>query len=420
MICNSEKYNGNNSDIIDGASYFIKKQISKASKAKPVNIFLIKLNLISKITLKIYGLNYITNLATRVKDEIIKIAGSESSAAYFFGVDTIIFTTDINNSRNVLGNKIITLMETFKFSEKQPVHLSATISNFEVTDKNTDTNKILENILDALSTNNSSTNQLVKSLSQFTNKEQQALQEKVKQTNYLTEKIKNQEVTFVYQPVYNIKEKKIEYYECLMRIKDKDFLYSVGPYVSVAEELHMGPYIDSAALKLIEQALKDYPKCKFSFNLTANIIENKTLFNKIKKLFQNQDFAKRVHIEITETSKQNSVESTICFANNLKEINVKIALDDFGAGYTSFYQLKNIPADVIKIDGSFVKDVINCSVSQNFIKAILAITKNTKVMVVAEFVESKEICDFLIKLGVNLMQGYYFGEPVLVPQPCLK
>ena len=99
------------------------------------------------------------------------------------------------------------------------------------------------------------------------------------------------------------------------------------------------------------------------------------------------------------------------FIKRVKRMGVKIAIDDFGAGYSNFERLLDFEPDILKIDGSLVKNIANDSYSRNVVETIVSFAKKQKIITIAEFVENEEIFNILYDLGVDYSQGYYFGEP---------
>lgn len=115
--------------------------------------------------------------------------------------------------------------------------------------------------------------------------------------------------------------------------------------------------------------------------------------------------------EITEEQhlvNENIEHSTI---KALRDYHFKIAIDDFGTGFSNYQRLKSLNADVVKIDGVFVKDIVNNSLDQLIIKSICDIAREKKLQVVAEYVESQEQLEMLQQLGVQYLQGFLLGEP---------
>jgi EAL domain-containing protein (putative c-di-GMP-specific phosphodiesterase class I) len=123
------------------------------------------------------------------------------------------------------------------------------------------------------------------------------------------------------------------------------------------------------------------------------------------------EVAKRLTVEITETAVHGDLKHAARFCAEVQALDCLIALDDFGSGYTSFRQLKTLSIDYVKIDGAFVRDLTDNADSRLFVKILLDFTKGFGLKSVAEFVESGEVAKMLMDLGVDYLQGYYFGKP---------
>ena len=120
--------------------------------------------------------------------------------------------------------------------------------------------------------------------------------------------------------------------------------------------------------------------------------------------------------EVTETNLVEDMEKGVGFLQDLKEKGFSIAVDDFGSGYSSLRYLKQMPADIIKIDGIFIKDLDRNEDAREFVKNLVEILKVAKKKVVAEFVENEKIYRFLKDLGVEYAQGYYIGKPAPIEE----
>ncbi|HUB84125.1 MAG TPA: EAL domain-containing protein, partial [Rhizomicrobium sp.] len=129
----------------------------------------------------------------------------------------------------------------------------------------------------------------------------------------------------------------------------------------------------------------------------------------------NQQVAKRIIVELTETAALNDFEESARFVSNLREMGCKVAIDDFGAGYTSFRNLQMLHVDMVKIDGSYVKGLVQSPDNQIFVRTLIDLAKNFKLKTVAEWVGSDEEAALLEEMGVDYFQGFHFGEPVLDP-----
>ena len=123
--------------------------------------------------------------------------------------------------------------------------------------------------------------------------------------------------------------------------------------------------------------------------------------------------ARRLIVEITETAALEDIEETQRFIQAVRDVGARVALDDFGAGYTSFRQLKNSTVDSVKIDGSFIRNLPNHADNQLFVRNLVSIAEAFSLEAVAECVETPEEAAMLMDLGVPLMQGWHFGRPSL-------
>ena len=119
----------------------------------------------------------------------------------------------------------------------------------------------------------------------------------------------------------------------------------------------------------------------------------------------------RLIFELTETAAIGHIEQARAFATRLRRRGCQFALDDFGAGFGSFYYLKNFPFDYIKIDGGFIRELTSNPMDQLVVQAIVSIAQGLAKKTVAEFVGDQETSSHLQKLGVDCGQGYYIGEP---------
>jgi len=214
---------------------------------------------------------------------------------------------------------------------------------------------------------------------------------------------------FVYQPVIDRTSGNIEYYECLLRIQDVDNnLVSVGSIIEDAETKGLVGIVDSTVIAMVINELENDKNIKLSVNLSNIGVRNKQLLNRIENLFKKFDVAKRLIVEITETSFNLDFNTTKNFIDTLHQYGCKIALDDFGSGFTSFKQLLNLPIDIIKIDGSYIRNILSNNHSRFFVEALVNLAKDLGIKTVAEFVDNAEIAKLLIDIKIGGMQGNFF------------
>jgi EAL domain-containing protein (putative c-di-GMP-specific phosphodiesterase class I) len=128
--------------------------------------------------------------------------------------------------------------------------------------------------------------------------------------------------------------------------------------------------------------------------------------------------ARRLLFEITETAAIGDLQEAIRFAHLVHKLGAALCLDDFGTGFSSFSYLKYIPADVVKIDGQFIRDLTQDESNRLIVRAIAEVARGLGKTTVAEFVEDQETLDLLKRLGIDAAQGYHLGKPTPTPPQC--
>jgi EAL domain-containing protein (putative c-di-GMP-specific phosphodiesterase class I) len=125
----------------------------------------------------------------------------------------------------------------------------------------------------------------------------------------------------------------------------------------------------------------------------------------------NQIDPSRIWFELTETAAISHFSVAVDLISSIRSFGSKVALDDFGSGLSSFGYLKNLPVDLIKIDGQFIKEIANNPIDRQMVKAIHQVGQSMNILSVAEFVEDQETIDELLKIGIDYAQGYFIGKP---------
>jgi len=231
--------------------------------------------------------------------------------------------------------------------------------------------------------------------------------------SYLKNAMNDNRLRLAFQPIIDRRTGDVAYYESLLRIINEDgSATSVGPFIPVAEQMGFVDDIDMLVLKMVIGELKSSEGLKLAINVSNASISNPKWLTLAEELISCENIAKRMIIELTETAEQHNVSKVVDFINILHKKGCQIALDDFGTGYTSFAQLKTLPIDIIKIDGSFVRDIKNNEQSRFFVETLLEFSKRFGLKTVAEFVEDQEIADIIAAMGVDYMQGNYFSPAV--------
>lgn len=227
----------------------------------------------------------------------------------------------------------------------------------------------------------------------------------------LKEAIAKNQITPYFQPIYNTKRKKIEKYEALARIvRDDGSVIAPFAFLDIAIKSKLYPEITKAMISKSFEFFKD-KEYEFSINLSILDIQNqetlKFIFSKLKEFTEPQ----RVIFEILESHKIDDYEEIKSFITEVKKYGCKIAIDDFGSGYSNFSHILALKVDCLKIDASLVKYITTDENSKTIIKTIVSFASNLGLKTIAEFVEDSESLKTLEDIGVDFIQGYYIGKP---------
>lgn len=231
--------------------------------------------------------------------------------------------------------------------------------------------------------------------------------------NYLNRAIQEHRLRLAYQPIIESKTGRVAHYEALLRIVSHDGkISSAGALIPVAERMGLINIIDEQVLDMVVEELARAPELVLAFNVSNLTTSNRQWLGQLKqRLNDHPGVAERLIVEITETAVHRDLKKTAYFVAAVQSLGAQVALDDFGSGYTSFRQLKSLSVDMVKIDGVFVRDLVDNNDNRLFVKTMLDFTHGFGLKAVAEFVETGEIAKMLMELGVEYMQGYYFGKP---------
>ena len=222
--------------------------------------------------------------------------------------------------------------------------------------------------------------------------------------------LENNDIIPYYQAIYNLQTNKIEKYEALMRLNDSGKIVSPFFFLDIAKK--SGQYLQLTK-RMIDSSF-EYFKDKdfeFSINFTFQDIANEEISNYVIEKIKELNIGNRVVFEIVESEEIDDFNLINSFFCAIRELGCKIAIDDFGSGYSNFEYLIKLDADYIKIDGSLIKDVLVSKGNENIITMIINFAKDQGFKTIAEFVSSKEILEKVKYLGVDYVQGYYIHEP---------
>jgi len=217
-----------------------------------------------------------------------------------------------------------------------------------------------------------------------------------------------------YQPIYDWKKGKIVKYESLARIILDDNKTTLQPFnfIRAANEAKLSGKIVLSILKKTLEIAKRNPDSEFTVNLSASDIIEKDEYQKIiKLLIEYQAYTKQIIFEIIESEDIQGYDTIASFIKTVKQFGCRIAIDDFGSGYSNFEKLLKLDIDIIKIDGSLIKEIDRDRNHQLIVQTILNFAKDANWQTVAEFVHSEDIYKKTIDMGFDYLQGYYIGKP---------
>jgi diguanylate cyclase (GGDEF)-like protein/PAS domain S-box-containing protein len=215
------------------------------------------------------------------------------------------------------------------------------------------------------------------------------------------------------QPIYHIPTSSVAYYEALVRLEIEDRLVYPGEFIQALERFHEMSLLDQHVVAKAIKMLADHPRLKqLAINLSAQAFHNEKLVPLIEaKLTEYDVNPGRVIFELTESASLTNLGATQTMVKRLAEMGCSFSIDDFGTGFSTFSYLKSLPADTVKIDGSFVKELKNSEIDRALVRSIRDVAWTLGKMTVAEFVEDRETLDLLREFKVEYAQGYYLGKP---------
>ena len=223
----------------------------------------------------------------------------------------------------------------------------------------------------------------------------------------------NEERLFcLFQPIVDLHTLKPVKYEALVRLRSKDGK-TIPPFLFLDQIAYTTAYLDltQKVLHIAFETIrkKGYP---ISINLKfSDIADNKIYEIILEEIRSHEELASKLTIELLESEALERIELIKERITHIRSYNVSIAIDDFGSGYSNFDIFRHLPNDILKIDGSLIKNITTEKVSLTTIKSIQTFAKELEIVTVAEFVENEEILALIKKLGINFGQGYYFSPP---------
>lgn len=221
-------------------------------------------------------------------------------------------------------------------------------------------------------------------------------------------------VLLAYQPVMQTRRPdRPAFYEGLIRVlDDTGRVIPARDFIETVETSELGRRLDCCALSLGLHALKQDPTLRMAINMSARSISYPEWTRTLRQgLRGDPTLGERLILEITESSAMLIPDTVAVFMADLQGQGISFALDDFGAGYTAFRYFKDFYFDILKIDGQFIRGISTDPDNQVLTAAMLSIARHFEMFAVAESVENEPDAAYLTRLGVDCLQGYYFGAP---------
>ena len=248
--------------------------------------------------------------------------------------------------------------------------------------------------------------------------------EEMKWVSRISSAVEEDRLELFFQPIIGIGKDNGDargHYELLLRMRDENGeLVSPNQFIPAAERYNLMSTLDrwvvrEALSKLADRDAEGDARYTIAINLSGtSLSEDRFLADIIGELGKQKLPTGAVCFEITETAAISNLSRVVHFMKELKKLGCKFSLDDFGSGLSSFTYLKNLPVDYLKIDGQFIRNVVDDSVDESMVKAISEVGHAMGIETIAERVETKQVLEKLGALGIEFAQGYYIARPTSV------
>jgi diguanylate cyclase (GGDEF)-like protein len=244
------------------------------------------------------------------------------------------------------------------------------------------------------------------------NVERDALRrESARATDEIVSALNERRIALAYEPVVEAESRKVAFYECLMRVSRADGgIAHAQEIIPVAERIGLVRMLDHRVLELVVNELAAAPTLQASVNVSPTSTVDPDWWAGLGALLRtHQSAAERLIIEITETAAIQDVDDARGFVTRVKDLGCRIAIDDFGAGHTSFRNLRKLGVDIVKIDGAFVHNMLKSSDDRAFVHTLIDLSRRLGLKTVAEWVQDEEAAKMLAGFGCDYLQGALTG-----------
>jgi len=245
------------------------------------------------------------------------------------------------------------------------------------------------------------------------------MEAKVDMSNALESVLEKDELYLLYQPIIDAQTERLIAAEALIRWKSENFNRIVSPmeFIPLAEQngkiIEIGYWIIETACKLVKKYEHEPKFPIISINISAVQIKEWDFIDNVASIIKKYKVnTNSLKFEITESNSMEEIENSKLILKKLKDMGIKISMDDFGTGHSSLAELKKMMIDYIKIDKSFIDDLHVDASNELIVDAMISMAKSLKIQIIAEGVETKEQFEYLKANGCDYIQGYLFSKPI--------
>jgi diguanylate cyclase (GGDEF)-like protein len=233
----------------------------------------------------------------------------------------------------------------------------------------------------------------------------------IRVTDEIVTALNERRIVMAFEPVVAARSREAAFHECLVRMEQQDGQVLLAPdIVPVAERLGLIRLVDHRVLELVIAELANSPAVQLSLNISPDTTMDPDWWASIESLMRaHPGVGERLIVEITETVAIQDIDDVRGFVTRLKNFGSRIAIDDFGAGYTSFRNLRKLGVDIVKIDGAFVQNIARSADDRAFVQTLIDLARRLQIKTVAEWVQDEESAVMLREWGCDYIQGRLIG-----------
>ncbi len=356
-----------------------------------------------------------------VTKEICANAGEESIVARMGGDEfAILIPNQSNETCLTIANKILNSIRDIKFECNSSVYrISASIGITYITDTRVNITEWLNAADSACFTAKNEGRDTIQIFS-LDDTRLTSIRDETKTYNEVVEALNEDRFVLHHQEIRDLHSSNREYqhYEILVRMISKTGeLVFPGKFLDIVERFDLAERLDTWVIEKTIQWMEDHPEEMDSIQtLSINLSGKSLASHKMHKLLTSRVSSSHIAsnklcFEITETAAVNDMDAAKELIKSLRLLGCRFALDDFGTGQSSFGYLRNLDVDIIKIDGTFIRDMVSNTFDQVMVKSMNDLAKSVGMKTVAEYVENNDIATALRELGVDYAQGFYIHKP---------